>query len=309
MHNNLSCPIGSLLKESKIFIKDEIEFSNFYDEKTHRIEILNFLDSINADIFLPIYERQSITAYIIVDKDARPNQLYNSSERDEMIVFTSYLSNIINILKHSNLEAILRKQKDLTEELYLKHQEINQYKESIRSFLRTNKDRKNGNKLILAAIASLEQNNVIILIYYPEATDIIKAQLDLLKDPSTWDYLLYLETTQSGQLINQLIPGTGENLLNFKIDLLATALSKKATLLQLPEDDLIPTVEILHHISLRQNLHTIKLTAPEKNYDIAIKLFGINPLIHPNDQQAEPLLEKLNNIGTLFIQNIHFPFS
>ena len=44
-------------------------------------------------------------------------------------------------------------------------------------------------------------------------------QIDLLKDPSKWDYLLYLETTKSGQLINQLIPGSGENLLNYKINL------------------------------------------------------------------------------------------
>lgn len=361
---NTTGSIGRLLKETKIFIKDELEFSNFYEEKSYRTEIIKFLENINADVFLPIYERQSITAYIVIERNARADQLYTSSERDEMIVFASYLSNIINILKHSNLEALLRKEKELEEELYKKHQEINQYKESIRSFLRTNKERKigivffkgrkftyanqaakelisidinsnqghqlarafknvaqrvqeykssqttfskdfNGNKLMLAAVPSLEQNTVIILIYYPEATDIIKSQIELLKDPSHWDYLLYLETTKSGQLISQLIPGTGETLLNFKISLLSTALSRKATLLEMAEDDIIPTVELLHHISLRQNLYTIKLSNPEKNNEIAIKLFGINPLLE-SSEQTEPLLEKLNNIGTVFIQNIQF---
>ena len=52
------------------------------------------------------------------------------------------------------------------------------------------------------------------------------------------------KTTQTGQLVNQFIPGSGEKVLNFKINLLSTALKKKATLIGMPEDDLL-TVEIL----------------------------------------------------------------
>ena len=111
-----------------------------------------------------------------------------------------------------------------------------------------------------------------------------------------------LETTQSGQLINQLIPSHNEKLLTFKINLLATALSKKATLLQIPEDDLIETVQLLHTISLRQTLHRVKLTAPEKNNDAMIALFGLNPLMQKDEVPA--LLEKLDTVGTLFIENI-----
>ena len=76
---------------------------------------------------------------------------------------------------------------------------------------------------------------MILIISYPDIADIITKQLGLLKDPSKWDYLLYLETTKPGQLINQLIPGNGETLLNFKISLLQTALCKKATLLEMAD--------------------------------------------------------------------------
>ena len=280
-----------------------------------------------------------------------------------MLVFTTYLSNIINILKYSNLEALHQRHKQLTEELYHKHQEINQYKESIRSFMRSNKERKigilfykyrrftvaneaaqelvgmdlnmdeghpltqtmrklarrvqeyktsqtafaqdaQGQKIIVNGIPSLEERATILLIHYPEVSDIIKTHFDKLKDPSTWDYVLYLETTESGQIINQLIPGSSEKLLNFKIDLLSTALSKKATLIDLPEEDLLPTVEVLHDISLRQTLHTIKLTSPESNDEVATTLFGLNPLIKKDANPA--LLEKLDNTGTLFIQNIEY---
>ncbi len=355
--------VTQALHKLKIFIRDDIHFSAFYEDDAQNQEILQFLNEINADVFLPIFERSGISAYIIVERDARPGKLYTNKDRDEMLVFTTYVSNIINILKYSNLEALHQRHKVISEELYYKHQEINQYKESIRSFLRSNKERKvgilfykyrkftlaneaaqelvgidlnaneghpltqairtlarrvqefktsqttfahdaKGQKIIINGIPSLEERATIVLIHYPEVSDIIKTHFDELKDPSMWDYVLYLETTQSGQLINRLIPGNSEKLLSFKINLLSTALGKKATLLDLPEEDLIPTVEVLHNISLRQSLHTIKLTSPEKQDDVAVKLFGHNPLIKKDGIQ--PLLEKLDNIGTLFIQNVEY---
>ncbi|MEX0940549.1 MAG: sigma 54-interacting transcriptional regulator [Candidatus Babeliales bacterium] len=362
-HENEGCSIANYLRQEKILIMDEIEFSNFYENSATSQEILPFLKQINVDIFLPIYEKNTIIGYIVVERDSRSEEFYSNIERDEMVVFASYLANIINLLENRNLVTIIQKEKELQEELYRKLHEINQYKESIRSFLRDNKQRKIGilfykqrrfiyanqtakdllqvninvqeghpltkslyklsqqvqeyktsytclvkdtigNRLVLSAIPNLEQNNIIILVYYPEISDIVKEQVDLLKNPSEWDYLLYLETTASGKLIKQLIPGSGEKLLNFKIELLKTALSKKALLLEIPEADIMPMVELLHHISLRETLHILKLQAPEKNFATAMKLFGMNSIFGLNRELA--LLEKLNEVGTLFIENIHF---
>lgn len=357
--------INDFFKQSKILIYDDIDFSNFYEENEALKSSFNFLNQINADIFIPIYKKQTVIAYIIIERDTLGKQLYNNLERDEMIVFSSYLGNVINLLQNRNLDTLISQERELKEELYIKHQEINQYKESIRSFLKKNQQRKIGilfyknrkfiygnhdakelipinintqdghtltqdlkkvakqvedyksgqtfytkdplgNKLVLTGVPNLENNNIIILIYYPDISDTIKQQIDLLKDPSKWDYLLYLETTKSGQLINQLIPGSGEVLLNFKMNLLKIALNRHAILLEMPEDDLTPTVEIIHHISLRENLHILKLQSQTKNFDIAVKLFGINPLFAKNDSDTKPILQKLDGVGTLFIQNIHF---
>jgi transcriptional regulator with GAF, ATPase, and Fis domain len=354
----------AVLKNQNILIYDEIAFSNFYEKSEISDLILKFLETINADVFLPIYQKQQLVGYIVIDRGARPEEFYSNVERDEMLVFGSYLGNIINLLQHRNLESLIHHEKELKEELYRKHQEVNQYKESIRSFLRNspqkeigilfyknrrfifgNKAAKDlikinintqdghaltkaarhiarqveeykspqscmtydvaGNKIIFSGVPNLEQNNIIITVYHPEISDILKKQIDHLKDPTQWDYLLYLETTKSGQLISQLIPGNGETLLNFKIELLKTALSKKAILLEMNDEDLVPTVEIIHHISLRDTLHTLKLSGPCTASDVAIKLFGINPLFgHTQDQK--PILELLADNGTLFIQNIHF---
>lgn len=362
--SNADPELEKCINKVKILIYDEIDFNNFYDPNYADETILAFMDTINADIFLPIYKNHTMIGYIIVERYARLNEFYSHIERDEMLVFASYLSNIINLIQNRNLESLIYQEKELKEELYKKHQEINQYKESIHSFLKNHKHKdigiifyknrhfvfanqaakeiikininthlgspltkalktiaeqveeykspqgcitKNneGERIVINGVPNLEKNHVIITVYYPDFSDILTSQINYLKDPTTWDYLLYLETTRPGQLINELIPGSGEQLLQFKINLLQTALSKKALLLEMAEEDLMPTVELLHHISMRSTLHALTLQGPIKGFDIAAKLFGINPIFGINPE-GKPLLEKLDNSGTLFIQNIEY---
>ncbi|HLC06975.1 MAG TPA: sigma 54-interacting transcriptional regulator [Candidatus Babeliales bacterium] len=357
--------IEHAIKEEKILIYDEIDFTHFYHACEKSEIILKFLSTINADIFLPIHENDKLIAYIIVERHARAEKFYSNVERDELIVFGSYLGNIINLLQNKSLDILIEQAQHLRADLYQKHQEIEQYKESIRSFLRKSKTKHIGilfyksrqfsygnqaakelidininqqhghplaqslrqlaqqvesfkgpktifvkdstdNTLVISAVPHLEKNTIIITVSYPSISDAIKHHIDLLKDPSEWDYLLYLQTTQSGKLINQLIPSSGSVLLNFKVQLLKIALSKKAILLEMPEQDLQPTAEILHHISMRDNLHIMALQGPSHNFDIAIALFGINPIFGVQSKNTQPLLEKLDNVGTLFVKNIHF---
>jgi transcriptional regulator with GAF, ATPase, and Fis domain len=354
--------INECIRTNHGLIYDEIAFSNFYAQEENLEPVLGFLHELNADIFLPVHTQERIIGYIVVERFARPHQFYSNVEHDEMAVFANYLANIIDLFQRRNIDFLIKSEKELQEELYNKHQEINRYKESIRSFLRNNRqcdtgiifyknrrftygnqiakelininlnqqqghpltqklkaivqkvqdyktpqrcfaEDKQGNKLVLSAVPHLDQNNVIIVVYYPEVSDIIRKQIDSLKDPSKWDYLLYLETTESGKLINQLIPGTGEQMLNFKISLLEASLSRKAILLEMPEEDLLPTVQLLHHISLREVLHIIKLHRSQHVLEVATKLFGINPIF--GQQQEPPILERLDKVGTVFIQHIH----
>jgi transcriptional regulator with PAS, ATPase and Fis domain len=353
------------LKASPIMIYDEIDFTHFYNNENAFAIMLQFLDTINADIFLPIFEQQNLVAYIIIDRHSRLNNLYTNLERDQMIVFASYLGAIIYLLNNKSLEILIERQQELKRELYARHKEIEQHKESMRSFLHANTQQigvicyqnrrfiinnaaarelipinlnnneghpitqtikqlatavesyrtpqvsyikdKEGNTLVLSALPHLEKNMVIITVSYPNIADIIKQQIDTLRDSSEWDSLLYLETTKSGHLINQLIPGTGPTLLQFKIDLLKASMNSKAVLLDSTDDDLMPLVELLHHISLRDQLHTITLEKPCTDSSIAIKLFGINPLFNDGKkEQQSSIMEQLSSGGTLFIKNIHY---
>jgi len=362
--------IKKFLLKNKILIHDELAFSNFYKEEEKIVKIITFLNHLNADIFIPIYENHKIIGYIIVERFARVNtgnkhhEFYSSIERDQMIIFANYLGNIINLLKTKNLNLIIKQEKDLRDRLHNREKEITQYKESIRSFLHNrNNQEKNigiisyknrtftpinqatqalvpinlnthsghptsktikqiarqvikykapqtafiknnaGEKLIVSGIPNIEKNNVIITVQYPEISDILECKISILKDPKNWEYLLYLETTEYGKLINTFIPSNSETFLNFKIDLLRAALQNKAILLNLPEDDIIPVVNLLHHISQRETVEILEVKKQYKDLSIPIKLFGINPIFGIPSKNI-PLLEKLDKTGTLVIKNI-----
>jgi transcriptional regulator with GAF, ATPase, and Fis domain len=358
--------IEPILKEEKIFIYDEIEFTHFYDMCETSTIILQFLRAIDADIFLPIYEQGKLIGYVIVERYSRPGNFYNSVESDEFIVFGSYLGNIINLLQNKRLDLLIEQEQYLRNELYQKHQEVNQYKESIRSFVRKSKvsqvgilfyknrhfvygnqaakelislnvntqqghpmvqalwriaqhvesfkspqsaivkDAASESNLVISAVPHLVQNNVIVTVSLPDISDTLRYYIDSLRDSSEWDYLLYLQTTQSGKLVNKLIPGAGPSFLNFKIELLKLALGNKAILLTMADQDLRSVAEIIHHISLREILHTITLQGPSHDFDTAIALFGMNPIFGIEARERQALLEKLHSVGTLFIKNIHF---
>jgi len=133
-----------MIKEEKILIYDEIEFTHFYDACESSALILQFLRTINADIFLPVYESGKLIAYIIVELHARMGNFYSNVERDELLVFSSYLGNIINLLQNKQFDVLIEQEQYLRNELYNKHQEIHQYKESIRSFIRKDKSQHIG---------------------------------------------------------------------------------------------------------------------------------------------------------------------
>lgn len=347
----------------ELLVFDEIEFSHFYEPDIFKAEQLAFLKAINADIALPIYDdKKNLFACVIVERHARPQEIYTYTEQDEITVFGKYLYNVITLLRNKKVDMLLEQKHQLEHDLYQKKQEIAQYKESIRSFIRSTPHKYIGvvlyknrqfimanqtardllpfdlnnhegdqitkqlkkiathveiyktmytatvqtnknNSLIIFASPHLEQNMVIITISHPDVSDVLREQTELLHNNNELDYLLYLSTTKLGSLINELIPFNDSLFLNFKVDLLKLSLSKKALLLAMPDEDMMPVVELLHHISSRTLLRVIEIKETTDQTELAMLLFGINPLLAR--QGSTPcLLEQLDNTGTLFLKNI-----
>jgi hypothetical protein len=353
--------LKSFLQESKVLVYDEITCSNFYQEEAHLKTIIRFLDEINADIFMPIHDKRTTIAYLIIEREARGKELYTNVERDQMLMYGSYLSNIIYLLQNKNFDALIQRERLLKEELYHKHQEVNQYKESIRSFIRNAKDRKigvifyknkhfvfgnqagsdligtdintydnspvihaiktltrqveqyknqqhaiasdlHGNKLALSAIPGATPQEIIITVHTPEISDVLREQIDRLPEPSDWDHLLSLQTTKSGHVISQLIPGQGPTLLQMKISLLKAAMNKQAMLLELEDEDALAMGELVAHLSLCQQFHPLSLERNQKN--LAAQLFGTSQVFGTTPHYG--LLKDLDENGTLFIKDIHY---
>lgn len=358
--SNIQDSLNYLIKR-QIIIQDELEFDLFYEHREIDSLILKYLHDVHAEIFIPIINEHSIIGFIIIEEDAQSNHIYNDSEKDRIKAFATFLTTTLNLLESKDISALRQREKLLHDELYQKHREIAQYKESIYSFVKKNAKRplaliqyknrtfshlnlyaqqiipfniniqqghlvskelkklcrqalefrseqiikiniQNNEAYLATAIPNYEGNSVLIILYPPELSDILVEQLNTTINPTNLDYQLYLETTNSGKLINQLLPGNSENILKFKIALLKTALNKKATLLQVPHEDISDTVELIHTISMREQLHVLKLQPNYNPEELYIKLFGINQLIEPNNEPS--LFEKLNK-GTLFIEHIH----
>ena len=126
-----------------MFVYDEIAFDQFYEKTDENSVLLKLLDAINADIFLPIYSKKHIVGYIIIERGSRP-ECFSHAEQDAMVAFASYLGNIINLIQNKNLDVLVSTEKKLKDQIFIKHQEINHYKESIQSFLRKSKEKALG---------------------------------------------------------------------------------------------------------------------------------------------------------------------
>lgn len=138
-HGSIICP---LIKEDKILIYDDLALSNFYNAQESNQIVLQLLESINADIFLPIFEKDRMIAFITIEKNAR-KEFFSNVDRTEMILYAKYLAtNIISLIHDTN--TCLHQEKKLKEDLYKKHQEIAHYKESIRSFLNHSQSQEIG---------------------------------------------------------------------------------------------------------------------------------------------------------------------
>jgi hypothetical protein len=152
-------------KKMEILIYDEINFSHFYDQAVTNKKLLTFLTNIKADIFLPIYEKNTLLAYVIVERDARNKELYNSAEQSEMAMFAGYLQKTICLLYKQSIELLIeqnncltQKQEVLKKELHLRHQEKNQYQEVVQSFL------YKDTKTIVLHLAIKQQKTLSLLI-------------------------------------------------------------------------------------------------------------------------------------------------
>ncbi len=146
-------------------------------------------------------------------------------------------------------------------------------------------------------------NGSLILVRKPEIADLLKLKASISPTPNEHTYLFYLHATQSGRLINKIVPGDSPTMMKFKMQLLKVCLSEKAVLLDAPAHDIKDIVEIIHTISLREQMHTLVLAPNKEKHNLSVEFFGINPILQTEKSNAVPLLEQYNN-GTLLIQNV-----
>jgi len=128
----------AFIKKNKIIIRDEVEFTNFYNkvsESSENLEpVIVFLKNLNAEVFLPVFHKSRLVGSIIIDRDARPEKFYTDVERDEMLIYTDYLGRVIHVLGSMNFDTILNENRTLRNNLYKQNKLFSLFKKSIHAF-------------------------------------------------------------------------------------------------------------------------------------------------------------------------------
>lgn len=158
--------------------------------------------------------------------------------------------------------------------------------------------------LLISGSISVDTNMIILILSIPDSHDLMTHSAAHIKDPSYWEYGLYLESTEIGKYINNAFPSTQETILNLKINLLKSSLSVNPVFIDAPAQDLELISDVIHHASKQENLYTVDFASSDKKFDPAVLLFGKNGTLSSTAADT-PLLERMHHGGTLFIKNIH----
>lgn len=91
--------------EKRILLHSEVQYEELYglseDAKQFRI----FLEANNAEVFLPIFRDKELTAYIIIERNARGGKLVVDGEVPGMTIYASLLSYIVKRLQQLDPEV------------------------------------------------------------------------------------------------------------------------------------------------------------------------------------------------------------
>lgn len=344
--------------QTKIMVFDEIAFEYFYDASDETFLTLCFLKEINSDIFIPLYHQDTtLIGYINVAYGTRPGRCYELAEQAHMIIFTHYLSSVINVLRHNRGDHIRYREQKISDQLFTAAREASLYKEALHAFLDTTPTKtigiflyKNGkfsavndearriipfNILVqeshpvaraclsvalraesdahgvrclarhdngtLYVVAGCMHENlraVVVTLWPADIADTIAYQLHDVTHITDADYLMLVEKTKPGMLIEQFLPAMGPVLTPTKISLLKACLSRVMIHLEGASEDMEALVWLMHRASNRGNVYVIDAAMHDNDiythlYDIIRMTLGIHQ-------------HKTEMNGTLFLKNIEY---
>lgn len=167
----LACHAATL-ETTQILVYDTLAYKHFYAQNDICAAALDFLEAIDADVFLPIYVQNTAIAYIIIKKHAGlTKDRYCQENIHKILIFARYVAHTLHLLQNNNIEHIRTYCKKLEDTLHAHSQHSLLYKENLK------------------AIALQQRNPTLGILFYQnrhffavnkEACDLLK--IDLNKD-------------------------------------------------------------------------------------------------------------------------------
>lgn len=129
--------LEAFLEKGKILKRDDLAFEYFYQAKPQLKEYIDFLQTINATLFIAIYNQKRISAYLVL-RDTYVYCAQGSTEREKILLFTAYLERVINFIETIDPQAALKKYQALRRETNYHAEKLTWYKSIIGSISPSN---------------------------------------------------------------------------------------------------------------------------------------------------------------------------
>lgn len=161
-----------------------------------------------------------------------------------------------------------------------------------------------GNPLRFSVMRDTRQTNAVVIVTRPTVSGLFNfPSFTAMRNTSDWMYVIFLQATASGKLVEKFIPATRGVFFNFKIRFLRAAFSRRPLLLQGADQDIYRLVEIYQHICARTVVQKITLEKPEQGCDIAAEIFG-DFTLQKGEGKKHGALATVSSSGILFIEHV-----
>jgi hypothetical protein len=119
-----------------VLTRHDLEFDQFHAASPTVTAFVNFLNTLDADVFIPIHTHYQAVGYVLIDRHIDEERVFNNVELGQMRVFAEYAGNVMTQLRTKSIDAIQQMVHQLHQELFIRHRQKEYYKETVLTLLK-----------------------------------------------------------------------------------------------------------------------------------------------------------------------------
>jgi|GEM_PF-2196268 len=136
--------VAEFFTEDSVLVYDELAFTHFYQQSKKISILLNFLNELQAAVFIPLRQGERILGFIMIKKHSNRDELFPQAIQTQMGLYGTYVTYTIMRLEQYQYKELLSEQERLSLELHKTKQKVARYQESLSSIMKIEDIKKQG---------------------------------------------------------------------------------------------------------------------------------------------------------------------